>query len=62
MHISPDGAAGVVLEEHVVLATEESRRARVVHPVGLGQQVELGPQRIVHELLSQLNLVLGFRQ
>jgi hypothetical protein len=62
MHISPDRAAGIVLEEHMVLAAEESRGAGVVHPVGLGQQVELGPQRIVHEILSQRDLLLGFRQ
>src|SRR5271156_4771880 len=62
MHISPDRAARIVLEEHMILAAEEARGAGVVHPVGLGQQVELGPQRIVHELLSQRDLLLGFRQ
>jgi hypothetical protein len=62
MHITPDSAARIVLEEHMVLAAEEARRAGVVHPIGLGQQVELGPQRIVHELFSQRNLLLGFGQ
>src|SRR5580658_2842082 len=62
MHISPDRAAGVVLEEHMVLAAKETRGAGIVHPVGLRQQVELGPQWIVHELLSQRDLLLGFRQ
>ena len=37
VHVSPNGRAWVVLEKHVVLAAEKSRRTGIVHPVSPGE-------------------------
>ena len=50
VHVSPNRSAGIVLEEHMVLAPKEARCAGIVLPVSLGQQMELRPEGIVHEL------------
>src|ERR1700677_4606952 len=53
VHISPNRRARVVLEEHMILAAKVSRCAGIVLPVSLGQQMELRPKGIVHELFPE---------
>ena len=49
VHIAPHRGIGVVLEEHMILAAVEARRAGVVHPVVPRQQVKLKKSSTIHE-------------
>src|ERR1700744_5652300 len=51
--VSPNCTARGVLEEHMILAAKVSRCAGIILPVGFGQQMELRPERIVHELFPE---------
>lgn len=51
VHVSPHSGVGIVLKEHVVVAAPVDGAVGVVHPVGGGEQVELGAKRIVGEIL-----------
>src|ERR1700733_658886 len=53
VHVSPNCSARVVLEEHMILAAKVSRCAGIILPVSFGQQMELRPERIVHELFPE---------
>lgn len=49
VHVTPDGCAGVALEEYMVLTAKKSRCTGIVHPVGLRQQMKLRSQGIAPE-------------
>src|SRR5258705_2011856 len=46
VHRTPERTIGVVVVEHVIVASEKDRAIRIVHPVSRRQQVILRPQRI----------------
>lgn len=46
VHISPDGGAWVVLEEHVVLALPIDGAIWIVHPIARRQEMKLGAEGI----------------
>lgn len=47
VHVSPDGCVGVVLVEHVVLATIKDGGAGVVHPSAGGKEMIAGALGVV---------------